>query len=107
MAAIHVPRTVGELDQDPAEPFADGQVPAWDATLGRLVPSSLGADARHVHDQASPVNSATINHGLNKFPSVTVVDSAGTWWIVQLTYIDTNTVRLDFAGAMSFTAYFN
>lgn len=64
-------------------------------------------DLTYRHEQSTPVATATIAHNLGKHPSVTVVDTAGTEWLVSATHLDLNTVRLDFAGAMSFTAYFN
>lgn len=48
-----------------------------------------------------------IKHDLNKYPSVTVVDSANSVVIGDVTYIDENNVRLTFSGAFSGKAYLN
>lgn len=48
-----------------------------------------------------------IKHDLNKYPSVTVVDSADSVVIVDVIYIDENNVRLTFSGAFSGKAYLN
>lgn len=48
-----------------------------------------------------------IKHDLNKYPSVTVVDSADSVVIGDVTYIDENNVRLTFSGAFSGKAYLN
>lgn len=48
-----------------------------------------------------------IKHDLNKYPSVTTVDSADSIVIGDVTYIDENNVRLTFSGAFSGKAYLN
>lgn len=48
-----------------------------------------------------------IKHDLNKYPSVTVVDSADSVVIGDVTYIDENNVRLTFSDAFSGKAYLN
>lgn len=48
-----------------------------------------------------------IKHDLNKYPSVTVVDSADSIVIGDVAYIDENNVRLTFSGAFSGKAYLN
>lgn len=48
-----------------------------------------------------------IKHDLNKYPSVTVVDSANSVVIGDVVYIDENNVRLTFSGAFSGKAYLN
>ena len=49
----------------------------------------------------------TLNHNLGKNPSVTVVDSAGTEWVVEVEHLSTNTCRFTLAHPFSGTAYFN
>jgi hypothetical protein len=70
-------------------------------------PSLFGGDRTYVHDQMSPQEIWTITHGMNKFPSVAVVDSANTSVIGDLQYIDTNTVQITFSGPFSGKAYLN
>lgn len=48
-----------------------------------------------------------IAHNLNKFPSITVVDSAGTWVRGGAEYVDSNTIILHFSAPFSGTAYLN
>ena len=48
-----------------------------------------------------------IEHDLGCFPSVTVIDSAGTQFWADVTYIDLNTLRVNFAYATMGTAYLN
>jgi hypothetical protein len=51
--------------------------------------------------------SVTITHNLGKYPSVTVVDSAGTWVVGGVTYVSLNVVQLTFSAPFSGTAYLN
>lgn len=64
-------------------------------------------DKSYVHSQVAPASDVTINHNLDKFPSVTVIDSAGDVVVGDVQYVDSDNVRLQFSGAMSFTAYLN
>lgn len=56
-----------------------------------------------------PVPSATwtINHGLNCYPSVTIVDSTGREVIGAVEYIDADNLTVTFSAAFSGTAYLN
>lgn len=49
----------------------------------------------------------TINHNLDKYPSVTVVDTAGTVVEVEVKYINSNTVVLHADVPFAGTAYLN
>lgn len=61
----------------------------------------------YVHKQKSPSNRWEIQHDLDKFPSVTVVDSAGSVVVGDIDYINNNKVVLTFIGGFSGTAYLN
>lgn len=65
------------------------------------------SDKYFCFEQAIPSNNWTIVHSLEKYPSVTVVDSAETVIIGEITYIDMNTLRIDFQAAFSGKAYLN
>jgi len=64
-------------------------------------------DANFVHSQGSASAQWVINHNLGKKCAVTVVDSAETVVIGQVTYNSLNQVTLDFQGAFSGKAFFN
>ena len=66
-----------------------------------------GIDASFVHSQVFPSDTWTVIHGLRKWPSVTVVDSAGSWVLGEVSYIDDRTVSISFACAFSGKAFFN
>lgn len=77
--------------------------------VGNKTNKDLGiADDKHflfVQSIASDI--WEIKHDLNKYPSVTVVDSANSVVIGDVVYIDENNVRLTFSGAFSGKAYLN
>ena len=58
-------------------------------------------------DAATPEATRYVSHGLNKFPSVTVVNSANEVVIGSVKYITTDQVQLIFSAAFSGKAYFN
>ena len=56
------------------------------------------------------INASTtwvINHNLSKFPSITVIDTAGTVVTGEYTYTDNNNVTLTFSAGFAGKAYLN
>ena len=72
-----------------------------------IAPSVTNPDKTHKHTQTSSSDVWTINHNLNKYPSVTVQDSAGSIVIGEITYNNKNTITLTFSGAFSGEAHLN
>lgn len=66
-----------------------------------------GSDKYFLFTQSSPSTTWSINHNLAKNPSVTVVDSAFTWCIGDIDYIDTNNLTVSFSAAFAGYAYLN
>jgi hypothetical protein len=64
-------------------------------------------DANFVHTQGVAATQWVVDHNLGKKCSVTVVDSAETVQIGQITYNSVNRVTLDFEAAFSGKAFFN
>ena len=60
-----------------------------------------------VHEQARVSDVWEVTHDLDKHPSVTVVDSAGTVVVGDVQYVDNSNIILTFNGAFSGTAYLN
>lgn len=56
-------------------------------------------------DQLSPASVWSINHNLNSFPIVNVLDSAGTPEVGDIFYNDPNTLTLTFTAPFAGTAY--
>ena len=64
-------------------------------------------DRNYVHNQSSSSASWVVTHGLGKYPSTTVVDSAGTVVIGVVDYDSLNQITLRFKASFSGKAYFN
>jgi len=64
-------------------------------------------DANFVFTQGSASAQWVVDHNLGKKCSVTVVDSANTVIIGQVTYNSDNRVTLDFESSFSGKAFFN
>ena len=61
----------------------------------------------HVHTQISASSTWEINHNLDKFPSVSIVDSAGSVVIGDVKHIDQNNVQINFTSGFAGKAYLN
>ena len=64
-------------------------------------------DKNYIHDQGIPSIVWTINHNLNKYPSIVSVDSAGSVVMGQISYVDLNNVTITFNASFSGEAYIN
>jgi len=72
---------------------------SWDSDPLPLIPK------RFTYNQASASSSWNISHTLNGFPSVTVVDSAGTVVVGTISYNSTSSVTVSFESAFAGKAY--
>jgi hypothetical protein len=61
----------------------------------------------YVFNQNTPSTTWTITHNLGRRPSVTVVDSAGTVVIGEVTYTSDNALTIQFSAGFSGQAYLN
>lgn len=68
---------------------------------------SAGATYTYTHTQIAAATTWDIEHNLNKFPSVTIVDSGGTKVYGEITYVSTNRIVLNFSAEFSGKAYLN
>jgi len=64
-------------------------------------------DRNYVHVQSISSKVWIVQHNLNKYPSVTVVDSADTVVIGNVKYLDINSLRLEFTAPFTGKAYCN
>ena len=64
-------------------------------------------DKTFVYTQAVPSILWTIEHNLDKYPSVSVVDTANTQVFATAEYVDTNTLILTFSAPFAGKAYMN
>jgi len=90
---------------------APGQIPvkasAADYDISWVNPPSDSGIGGFVYTQSVAAAQWTITHGLGRFPSVTVVDSAGDQCIGDVRYLDLNTVVVTFGAAFAGNAYLN
>ena len=66
-----------------------------------------GGDLNFTYTQASTALVWNITHNLGKNPSVSVADSAGTWVVGQVDYINNNELTITFNAAFQGVAYLN
>lgn len=83
-------------------------------TEGASIPFHVSSEIRpviqadtyiHVQNQAS--DCWFIEHKLKKYPSVTIVDTAGTVVVGDVLYVDNNNIICTFTHPFSGTAYLN
>lgn len=67
----------------------------------------LPSDKHYMHRQDSASATWIINHNLDKYPSVSVVDSAGNVVVGEIAYNNTNQLTVKFTAAFSGKAYLN
>lgn len=63
--------------------------------------------SRYIHEQGTASDTWTIQHNMNCFPSVTVVDTAKTVVVGQVDYTDANNLTITFNAAFKGTAFLN
>ena len=64
-------------------------------------------DKNFTFKQRTATNNWAIQHNLEKFPSVTVVDSAGSVVVGEVVYIDDNNLTITFSSEFAGVAYLN
>lgn len=57
------------------------------------------------YDQTVPSDAWTVQHNLGRFPSVTVVDSAGTTVMGDVQYLDENNISIGFSSPFTGKVY--
>ena len=82
---------------------------AEEASDEKLVTEKAVADAvdTFVFDQAQVSDTWVIVHNLGKYPSVTVIDSAGTQFLTQVEYNSKNQLTIYMNSATTGKAYLN
>lgn len=70
-------------------------------------PGMAAIDKFFTHSQQVASSQWNIEHNLNKFPSVAVVDSANNWVMGEIQYINSNNLIIFFTAPFSGKAYLN
>lgn len=81
--------------------LSQGNVGSLDVFLSSI------ASTGFVYEQIMATDIWTVNHQLNKFPSVTVVDSGGNVAIGEVAYISNNQITIRFSAEFSGKVYLN
>lgn len=90
-------------------------IPHGTSTLTAFPPKTVtlstkaggGEDKSFIFMQGTPAAQWCILHPLNKYPSVTVVDSAGSVVIGEVQFISKSEIRLSFEASFSGRAFLN
>lgn len=69
--------------------------------------ADLFQQATYVHHQDSANATWPVVHNLNKFPSVTIVDSSGVGVCAKVQYVSAQAVVIEFNAACTGKAYLN
>ena len=75
--------------------------------VANFVLASQSEDKNFVFTQGVPSTTWTIQHNLNKFPSVTSVNNNDVQMFGEVTYIDENNLIINFSAGFSGKAYIN
>ena len=77
---------------------------AWNS-LGYMMENL--ADKTYEHTQSAPADVWAVTHNLNKFPSVTVIDSGGSEVEGDIAYDSLNQITITFSAPMGGKAHLN
>lgn len=88
-----------------AEPNSNGQFTARNGQKYNLI--RYTPDKNYVHNQSSAASTWIIEHNLNKYPSISIIDSAGTEVYGSINRVDENIAILEFSAPFSGTAICN
>lgn len=80
-------------------------VPIDFTNLGGGGGSTGGSTQTYSYPFVTPEAVWTINHNLNRYPTVTTVDELGAQIHGDVVYVDSNTITITFADAFAGTAY--
>jgi len=94
----------GAIQDSTASPGAQAQILSSTVTGTRWVDFT---SSTFVFTQGVAATTWNITHNLNKFPSITVIDTGNTVVTGEYTYIDTNNVTLTFSAGFAGKAYLN
>ena len=100
-------KTIEKTEKVPGQMYfsKDGQI-LFDTPDGERI-QIVKTDANQIHEQKASSSSWNINHNLNKYPSVIVIDSAGTEVKGDINYIDKNNITINFSADFTGKAYLN
>lgn len=75
--------------------------------LSDILDEHVSSDKNYVHYQDAPSDSWSITHSMNKYPSVSIVDSGGSVVFGEVVYNSLSSLTLNFNGGFSGKAILN
>lgn len=72
-----------------------------------IIEASSDVDKNYVHTQSAASSTWVINHNMEKFPSVSIIDSGNNLVVGEVQYNSTNQLTLTFTASFSGKAYLN
>ena len=97
---VEAPRTVDiEMSDTSENPVQNKVIKAY--------VDSMAGDKHYTHTQIAANNTWLVQHNLNKFPAVMIVDSGNSNVIGDIEYLTTNTLQIKFSTAFSGKVYCN
>lgn len=97
-----------EYEASPQTGIIEGDIIQEQIVGGEFsTPSDFTADKHYAHRQFTAASVWNVAHNLNKYPAVSVVDSAGTVVVGEVTYLDENNLTITFTSAFAGKAYCN
>lgn len=108
VVTVDVPKTVVVTDNEiqVIEVAAQDEIVSV-ISIAEQGPAGPSGAETYVHDQALPSASWAIQHNLDRYPSATVVDSAGNTIICDVQYDSVDQITIRFSAAFSGRAYLN
>jgi hypothetical protein len=87
-----------------AEPNTNGLYTAQNGNKYNLIPYR---DKNYIHEQSTPSTSWIIQHNLNKYPSINIIDTAGTEVYGAINRVNQNIAIIEFSAPFSGSAICN
>ena len=84
--------------------FTEGFVTSVNGKTGNVV---INEDKSYIHTQLNANNIWNIEHNLNKYPSITIVDSGDNIIVGDVTYISNNVLQVEFTYPFTGKAFLN
>lgn len=75
--------------------------------LNEIISSVIAKQTTFIYNQTEESQIWIIEHNLNKYPSITTVDTNGNEFSCQKTYIDSNTIKITCSSPMAGQAFLN
>ena len=103
--AVSAVKLYSEMDSIDIAGDANGSVVVTRDYINSL--PTTGGDVNYVHDQGVASATWSVAHNLAKYPSIIVVDTAGSVVTGDVSYTDTNNLTVTFNASFSGYAYIN